>query len=540
MERQRYRALVLAGLMVTAFGATDVSAQESDALGDQKTLVILADFTDSAITCSVDFIRNLVFGATDSVDALYRNNSSGKTSFSGDVVGPYALNRATSDECSLSALSMAAEASATAAGVNVGSYPRRVYVMPPNSCGAGGKGTVGGTPSQAWVFACNLPGVFAHNLGHNLGMAHSSSAAPLPDEEYGDPSDPMAFGSDRLPGFNAPHRHQLGWLTSTGLRDVSADTDVSIALLSLDPATVTAPQTVTIRKPSTNDYYYLSYRRPVGFDQGMDSRFFDRVSVHRYKGDGSTANTYWVANLDTNESYTDSIDGIAVTVTARTTTSAALQIRFSAPACVPSAVSASAAPQSQSGAAGAAVNYSISLTNQDGPGCAPTALALSAVSPAGWTGTLSPANLTLPPGASAQATLTLVPSSTAASGSYGATVLVNDAATAAHSTSAGVTYMVVAQDSQPPSAPQITMAKVRAKRIELAWSGSNDNDRVAGYRVWRNGVMVASPTTTSWVDQSTASGNLTYVVDAYDPTGNVSAPSGAVTVTLSSSNGRPK
>ena len=125
-----------------------------------------------------------------SVANLYRTNSLGQVSLSGDVVGPFQLDFA-STSCDTSAWAQAADAQASASGVDVASYQRKVYVMPSNSCSMSGYGTVGGSPSQAWVFACDVNGVYAHEVGHTLRMHHAST----PAFEYEDTTDPMAIAA---------------------------------------------------------------------------------------------------------------------------------------------------------------------------------------------------------------------------------------------------------------------------------------------------------------------------------------------------------
>jgi chitodextrinase len=85
-------------------------------------------------------------------------------------------------------------------------------------------------------------------------------------------------------------------------------------------------------------------------------------------------------------------------------------------------------------------------------------------------------------------------------------------------------------DTTPPSAPASfrTTSLTKAK-VTFAWNASSDNVAVAGYRVYRNGALVATVTGTTWSHsrQKTAS---TYHVVAYDAAGNVSGASNTVTV----------
>lgn len=70
-----------------------------------------------------------------------------------------------------------AEPAALAAGVNLSVYTRHVYAFPQNACPWWGLGSVGGTPSQAWINGSLALKVGSHDLGHNLGLYHAHSLA---------------------------------------------------------------------------------------------------------------------------------------------------------------------------------------------------------------------------------------------------------------------------------------------------------------------------------------------------------------------------
>jgi chitodextrinase len=82
-------------------------------------------------------------------------------------------------------------------------------------------------------------------------------------------------------------------------------------------------------------------------------------------------------------------------------------------------------------------------------------------------------------------------------------------------------------DTQAPSAPANLVATAKSSSsIGLTWGASSDNTGVTGYRVYRNGGLVASPTTTSWTDTGLAAGtSYSYQVKAVDAALNASAPS---------------
>ena len=91
-RHHRFGFFVLALAFVCIWRAPGVFAQSSTPSGDQKTLVILGNFSDKPLACSREFVQSVMFDPVSSVAALYRDNSLGKITFLGDVVGPYTLN----------------------------------------------------------------------------------------------------------------------------------------------------------------------------------------------------------------------------------------------------------------------------------------------------------------------------------------------------------------------------------------------------------------------------------------------------------------
>src|SRR4249920_3752819 len=90
------------------------------------------------------------------------------------------------------------------------------------------------------------------------------------------------------------------------------------------------------------------------------------------------------------------------------------------------------------------------------------------------------------------------------------------------------------RDTQPPSIPtDLSASAVSSAQIELAWSASTDNRAVTGYRVRRNGTLLAvlgNVTTYEDIGLS-ASTTYSYTVRAFDAAGNVSGISIAASAT---------
>jgi len=97
-------------------------------------------------------------------------------------------------------------------------------------------------------------------------------------------------------------------------------------------------------------------------------------------------------------------------------------------------------------------------------------------------------------------------------------------------------------DTTPPSIPGgISASAVSSSQINVSWSASTDNVAVTGYRVFRNGTLVASPSSPSFSDTGLSPSTLySYTVAAVDAAANVSAPSTAASsTTLAASDTTP-
>ena len=91
-------------------------------------------------------------------------------------------------------------------------------------------------------------------------------------------------------------------------------------------------------------------------------------------------------------------------------------------------------------------------------------------------------------------------------------------------------------DVEAPTKPGGLRATVgRGKRVALSWNASSDNLAVAGYRLFRDGVQVASTSSTTFTDAAPGkSTTRTYYVVAFDSAGNSSAASEAISIVRSS------
>jgi glucose/arabinose dehydrogenase/PKD repeat protein len=96
-------------------------------------------------------------------------------------------------------------------------------------------------------------------------------------------------------------------------------------------------------------------------------------------------------------------------------------------------------------------------------------------------------------------------------------------------------------DTTPPSKPTgLTATSTSTSQINLTWDASTDDVGVAGYKVFRNGTQVATPTTTSYNDTGRPP-NTTYdyTVSANDAAGNDSPQSDVVSATTRADTSAP-
>ena len=322
----------------------------------------------------------------------------------------------------------------------------------------------------------------------------------------------------------------MGWIPPEQVRSVTASGLYDVAPLEVDPWDALAPQVLKIAKPDSNEYYYLSYRRPLGFDANLSSTYLEQLNIHRYKGSG-TVPTYFLDALRDGESFTDAINGLTITQRSRTNDAVTVQVSMGT-TCTPDIPSVSVTPPSQNATPGGTLEYTVSVINQDSAICPPATWSLSSVLPAGWTASLSPASLTLSPGNTGVATLAVTSSPGAAEGPYSVEVDVTDSTEPDHTTFASATYEVMIDD-EPPTAPTRLTATIRGSRVDLAWNAATDNMGVSGYTIWRNGVSIGITTAIKYSDSAVSAGSTyTYWIVAHDDAENTSAPSNAAKLTI--------
>jgi hypothetical protein len=293
---------------------------------------------------------------------------------------------------------------------------------------------------------------------------------------------------------------------------------------SLALAAAGSPQVVKVR-PNSGDPYYLSLRTAVGYDQTMPSgtTYLDKLNVHRWSGSG---NTRFVTALGDGQSFNDATSGISIQQLTRTSDSATFQVST---VCAPLAPTATISPASQGAGATlpATRSYTVTVTNRDSASCGNSTFALASTLPNGWSGGFGASTLTLVPGASGTATLSVTAPAGTVAGSYPVSGGTAPSGSRAGATASGSFWI----DGTAPSAPANLQASVRGTKVVLSWTAAADagGSGIARYDV-RRGTTPAGSTASTTYSDAPGNGNWTYTVVAVDGAGNASGPSMPVTV----------
>ena len=96
-----------------------------------------------------------------------------------------------------------------------------------------------------------------------------------------------------------------------------------------------------------------------------------------------------------------------------------------------------------------------------------------------------------------------------------------------------IQQQITGTDSVPPTIPApVSATAVSSSQIDVTWGISTDDQSVAGYRLFRNGVHIATTTLLTYSDTGlTASTTYVYTVQAFDTSFNVSTTSVSATST---------
>lgn len=315
--------------------------------------VILVKFQNYNLNTMPDEIENIMFNGTNSISKYYEENSGGRIKILGDVLGWHTIPFTVTDNslCNIGAWEDSADAKVISSGVNLNNYSKKFYVLGigrPYSCPLGAS-IIGGNSAFSFL---NDPSTIAHELGHTLNTNHAALRACPPksidipsrcqDTSYGDIYDVMG-SSNVLLHFNGARKAQKGWAT---VSEVTTNGTYNIYPLEL---VTSNPQVLKIKKPDTNEYYFISYRQRIGFDNNFfDDKPTKGVSIHvarldsadhTYSLDASPSNSfntveYTDTALSDGNTFIDEVNNISIKQinhilhTSTASGSATVEVRF--------------------------------------------------------------------------------------------------------------------------------------------------------------------------------------------------------------------
>jgi len=424
----------------------DITPQLTHTLGEQRTLMMLLNFSDNTSEpWTTSEAQSMLF---ETVNQFIQENSGGRTWLTGDVVGWNTLS-VSSSVCDNLSIYREALSIAAAQNINTASYNRILFAFPKNACGYSGSGTVGGMPSYSYINGSLTLRTLAHELGHNFGLfhAHSLECGSTTEGEnckvngYGDTLDVMGY-YDRVGHFNGFNKELLGWLSEQEVATVSTSGQYQLAPYISGKS---QPKVIKVLRDSDavngNSWYYLEMRQP----EGEDSQLFDGSKVDAsnvmkgvilhsaVEGDADTSKLLDMTPSSASASYDDWEDPalvsgaffqstnevLDITTIWADETGATVEINIDGsnfPCTLKAPVLSTPGESTLWGSAGSTQTYQLTLSN---PGsCDLAKVSMSAELPQGWTSDFGQHTLSLASGESIDIFLALTSDTSASTGFY--------------------------------------------------------------------------------------------------------------------------
>lgn len=537
--------------------------------GARKAVALVVEFSDAPAATSTASVANVLYHSKLNVAKYFEETSANQITFvsdpngdgKADVFGPFKISAKLADSCNTESWANAADTLAAAQGVNFSLYQHRIYILPRSvKCNWAGLGYLGCYGKcRSWVKGNyhNNAAVYAHELGHNLGLHHASTDSNNDgrvDSEYGDKSCMMASASG-WKHFNGPHTAHMGWFNPNGI--VTAD-KAGTYTVTVSDNTLSATPLLKVKNAANNTFYYVSFRQPVGeYSSSLPSNYRNRTSIHTTVG----ARTLLVKTLGNGESFVDNNAGLKITQETSTVSEAKVVVSYF---CVQKApVISIASPEVYTNQL---ISKSIIATISDGNANCPSTntYSLSVKAPTNFSARLSSQVVKIAPGKSAQVSLYALPGSTISAisdGKYTFTLTAIQQTVTPDGKVSGISAQKPAYyvyDRTP--LPAITNLFAHSWGGESIGEDSPNNDKggvglslywgvpssgtgagAAHYLVYRNKVKISQTASTYFQDaNAVANSSDSYYVVSVDRAGNISQQSNIVSPVGKGSQERPQ
>jgi len=422
--------------------------------GGRRTVVLIVNFLgDNDRPLTTDQVRGIMFDNSDSVSAFYTENSYNLFSYNGDVFGWYTLNiHYNVDLCSNGLLTIIREAiSVSDPDIYFPDYDQIVVAFYPYrlDCAQAGMGAgiaLGSSPIN-WntndgivpMYAAIINGhlrlhTVGHELGHNLGLiggetgGHSNgwecgtniAYGSCEEREYRDSYDIM--GGENPFHMNAIKKDFMGWFSQSQVIEV---TNTIGGTYDIEPIetndqgikVVKVPKRYNVDTCELFEWYYIEYRRPIGFDNdpnnllinnGVDNgawiHYNDHMQPVAYTrlldmtpqsiGGNYPDDDFYDGRLGVGQTYTDVNYGVVTIRTIeRTATGIRVEVSLTQPYIYENPT-IEIIPQQQIGQ-GQPLTYTVNFRNNNSPNCPSYTHYIRAYGPNGWRidGYLFPRNI---------------------------------------------------------------------------------------------------------------------------------------------------
>lgn len=316
------------------------SLKKESVVSERKVLALLVDFNDrktSTTTTAADIDQSM-YQDPMSVRKFYLQSSYSQIKFVREVDTdgqPKAyiinLNYDQGNGCDYQKWADDAKAAAIQAGIDFYAYQHRMFILPAGTqCPWSGRGHLNCTNlsfCESWIITgYNYKSVMSHELGHNLGMAHSSTDPDnngTVDSEYGDTACVMGNGYSQI---NAPQRDRMQWFNANPVRIKTITKSKDYLIKSLD----TTSKTLKVLKINRDDgkVYYISFRTNKA-PFGVPPLYSDKVSIHSLSTEISrNIRSLFITALGATQTFVDAQNNITITVKQIDKSGAVVNVNF--------------------------------------------------------------------------------------------------------------------------------------------------------------------------------------------------------------------